>query len=99
MRRGFRLLPKLLPIASLLVSVTAGVLWARANPGRPPDRWSVHLGGRVSVRCDPRRMTLMTPPGPGPAEDAAEARALAGRLRNDQARWMATFRGVTLNAQ
>ena len=98
MRRDFRLLPNFLVFASVSLSVAAGVLWVRANRGRPPDRWSFHLGGRVSVRCDPRRITLIVPPGRGPAEDAAEARALAGRLRNDQARWAAGFTGVTRGA-
>src|SRR3954452_2329224 len=37
MQRAFRLLPRLLLIASLLASVAAGVLWFRARRGRPPE--------------------------------------------------------------
>jgi hypothetical protein len=94
MRRRFRPLTTFLFVLSAVLTSAAAVLWVRArNPARL-DRAAFRIGQRpYALRGDPRGVSLVGLPAPGPAAGAAEARALASRLRNEQARWLGQYSG------
>jgi hypothetical protein len=95
MRKPYRPAILLLCALSFAVAAFAVVLWIRARHVAGRDRLSFRIARRpYALRCDARGISLIGLSAGGPTDAADEARALAGRIRNQQARWFGSFQGV-----